>query len=188
MGSLKRKLCKALIGLTCVAGMMSSSFAADENANATNLSADPAFYMRNIVPVYFPPVPFGWKVVVADNAVNFTKETPGKVTQETSIKMRYTRKTYRMDAEQYMDRYVATHSCENKVKEGTGFYTAACLTNNTYAIVIGEVNNMYIIELTGEFNQAARAILEQYVSSIIRGKKVFADRNIGDLSTKNVNP
>ena len=129
-------------------------------------------YMKNIEPVYYPPVPFGWQV--ADHT--------------TTIKMFYTRKTANMDAERYMSNYVYNHSCTNMFKQGTGFYTADCLESNTYAIVIGEVDNMYVIELTGDYNNAARAIIEGYVSSIISGKKVFADRNIGNMRDRDSSP
>lgn len=149
-------------------------------------------YMRTIVPVYFPAVPFGWDVKVENNTVSYIhaeapdpatgrKASPGSA---TTIKMRYTRKTSRMDAAAYMDNYVNTHSCELKVKQGTGFYTTACMSTNTYAIVIGEVDNMYIIELIGQYNSAARAIIEHYVGSIVNGKHVFADRTIGDMTDR----
>ena len=140
-------------------------------------------YMKNIEPVYYPPVPFGWQVVVgSDNSVSYVHANQSEgADHTTTIKMFYTRKTAKMDAERYMRNYVYNHSCTNMFKQGTGFYTADCLESNTYAIVIGEVDNMYVIELTGDYNNAARAIIEGYVSSIIMGKKVFADRNIGNM-------
>ncbi len=140
-------------------------------------------YMRNIEPVYYPPVPFGWQVVVgSDNSVSYVHSDKGEGPDHvTTIKMRYTRKTANMDAQTYMRNYAYTHSCNNLIKQGTGFYTADCLDSNTYAIVIGEVDNLYIVELTGDYNNAARAIIEGYISAIITGKKVFADRNIGNM-------
>ena len=147
-------------------------------------------YMRNIEPVYFPPVPFGWQVVVGnDNTVSYVHANQSEVADHTTtIKMFYTRKTANMDAERYMSNYVYNHSCTNMFKQGTGFYTADCLETNTYAIVIGEVDNLYVIELTGDYNNAARAIIEGYVSSIISGKKVFADRNIGNMRDRDGSP
>ncbi len=142
-------------------------------------------YMRNIVPVYFPAVPFGWKVIVGDdNSVSYIHTVGNSNNNGTIIKMRYTRKTSRMDAAAYMDHYVYQHSCTDKIKQGTGFYTTSCMTNNTYTIVVGEVDNMYIIELKGDYNAAARAIIENYVGNIVNGKKVFMDRNIGDMTTR----
>ena len=147
-------------------------------------------YMKNIEPVYYPPVPFGWQVVVgSDNSVSYVHANQSEgADHTTTIKMFYTRKTAKMDAERYMRNYVYNHSCTNMFKQGTGFYTADCLESNTYAIVIGEVDNMYVIELTGDYNNAARAIIEGYVSSIITGKKVFADRNIGNMRDRDGSP
>ena len=147
-------------------------------------------YMKNIEPVYYPPVPFGWQVVVGtDNSVSYVHANQSEgADHTTTIKMFYTRKTANMDAERYMSNYVYNHSCTNMFKQGTGFYTADCLETNTYAIVIGEVDNMYVIELTGDYNNAARAIIEGYVSSIISGKKVFADRNIGNMRDRDASP
>lgn len=147
-------------------------------------------YMKNIEPVYYPPVPFGWQVVVGtDNSVSYVHANQSEgADHTTTIKMFYTRKTANMDAERYMSNYVYNHSCTNMFKQGTGFYTADCLESNTYAIVIGEVDNMYVIELTGDYNNAARAIIEGYVSSIITGKKVFADRNIGNMRDRDGSP
>lgn len=147
-------------------------------------------YMKNIEPVYYPPVPFGWQVVVgSDNSVSYVHANQSEgADHTTTIKMFYTRKTAKMDAERYMRNYVYNHSCTNMFKQGTGFYTADCLESNTYAIVIGEVDNMYVIELTGDYNNAARAIIEGYVSSIITGKKVFADRNIGNMRDRDASP
>lgn len=141
-------------------------------------------YMRNIVPVYFPPVPFGWSISVDDNVVRYVNVAAAKggKGQGTTIKMRYTRKTSRMDASTYMDWYIHNNSCSEKVTQGNGFYTTSCVNSNTYTIVLGEVNNMYIIELIGDYNAAARAIIENYVGSIVRGKRVFADRSIGELN------
>lgn len=138
-------------------------------------------YMMNIVPVYFPAVPFGWSVGIQDNVVTYVNQSGKGPMKNTAIKMRYTRKTASMDAAKYMDYYVHNHSCADKEMQGKGFYTTSCINTNTFTIVIGEVNNMYVIELTGEYNSAARAIIENYVGSIVRGKRVFADRGIGEL-------
>ena len=201
-----------LLSALCCGGMQQLATAAEEApaAPAANGSAAPASpllaltpeekarndaYMRNIVPVYFPAVPFGWNVLVQDNTVSYlydrneNTEIPSKVDPEnpratTTIRMQYTRKTMHKDAAAVMDEYVSTNACNPKVKEGTGFYTASCLGINTYAIVIGEADNLYLIELTGEYNNAARAIIESYVGNIISGKRVFADRNIGDMTDR----
>lgn len=147
-------------------------------------------YMRNIEPVYYPPVPFGWQVVINnDNTVSYIHANASDgADHTTTIKMRYTRKTANMDAECYMRNYTYSHSCTNMFKQGTGFYTADCLESNTFAIVIGEVDNLYVIELTGDYSNAARAIIESYVSDIITGKKVFADRNIGNMRDRDDMP
>lgn len=160
----------------------------EDAAKAAEIAKNNEIYMKTIVPVNFPAVPFGWNVVISNNTVNYIHSTGTKSKapnpDATQIKMRYTRNTSGMDAATYMDNYVINHSCEPKTKQGTGFFTTSCITNNTYAIVIGEPNNMYIIELIGDYTAAARAIIENYVGAIVNGKKVFADRNIGDLNTR----
>lgn len=194
-----QKMGAALLGLaTAMTFSVSVAHAAMEDqavkfkrpAPPPEIQAKYDTYMKNIEPVYYPPVPFGWQVVVGtDNSVSYVHANPGEgADHTTTIKMFYTRKTANMDAERYMSNYVYNHSCTNMFKQGTGFYTADCLESNTYAIVIGEVDNMYVIELTGDYNNAARAIIEGYVSSIITGKKVFADRNIGNMRDRDGSP
>lgn len=141
-------------------------------------------YMRNIVPVYFPPVPYGWQIEIApDNTVSyFHPKSKNSDEVDTTINMRYTRRTLDQDAEAFIDEYIATNSCEDKTQQGHGFYTTTCGVTNTYAIVIGEVNNMYLIELKGNYSSAASAIIGSYVNSIVKGKRVFKDRSIGELN------
>lgn len=182
MAIVARKLAKFVTALAVSALALGVSSVANAADDAKSIEAKSADYMRNIVPVYFPPVPFGWNIEIEDNVVRYINVANSKNKgQATTIKMRYTRKTSRMDASRYMDFYINNHSCTDKVEQGYGFYTTSCVTNNTYTIVIGEVNNMYIIELVGDYNAAARAIIENYVGSIIRGKRVFYDRSIGEL-------
>lgn len=178
-----------LIAVMTIAGVVVSSSAQAVEPDKAML-ARWNDYMNNIVPVYFPAVPFGWKISIDNNVVTYSNAVKQKVRNETTmkgtfIKMRYTRKTSRMDASRYMDSYMNAHACTEKIEQGKGFYTTSCVTTNTYAIVIGEVDNMYIIELTGDYNNAARAIIENYVGSIVRGKRVFADRSIGEITPMN---
>lgn len=83
-----------------------------------------------------------------------------------------------------MNDYVIKNNCAEKSQQGNGFYTTSCRKSNTYAIVIGEVDNLYLIELIGNYNHAAQAIIEQYVGNIVNGKKVFANRDIGDINMR----
>ena len=169
-----QKMGAALLGLaTALTFSVSVAHAAMEDqavkfkrpAPPPEIQAKYDAYMKNIEPVYYPPVPFGWQVVVGtDNSVSYVHANPGEgADHTTTIKMFYTRKTANMDAERYMSNYVYNHSCTNMFKQGTGFYTADCLESNTYAIVIGEVE-------------------------IITGKKVFADRNIGNMRDRDGSP
>lgn len=154
------------------------------------------YYMRNIRPVYFPPVPYGWKIEIAeDNTVSYIHSKSSETKSQsangdkagTTIKMRYTRRTNGKDAASFMDDYVQENSCEDKTQQGNGFYTTSCGVSNTYAIVIGEPDNMYIIELVGNYSSAASAIIGNYVNAIVSGKKVFKDRNIGELNRDSAN-
>lgn len=177
-----------LVAMMTVAGvvMASNAYAAPGEPDKASIKKWNE-YMNNIVPVFFPAVPFGWNIEIADGAVtynNVQKNKKGVVdsSKGTYIKMRYTRKTARMDASRYMDYYINSHSCTDKLQQGKGFYTTSCVTTNTYTIVIGEIDNMYIIELSGDYNNSARAIIENYVGAIVRGKRVFADRSIGEIN------
>ena len=193
---------KFVVGVSVALGLTlgSMSYAADEQEIDPELLPTPEelarfeAYMRNIVPVYFPAVPFGWKVEIKDNVVSYIRQPRNDngtaasdglgAGRDTTIRMYYTRKTVGKDAAAFMDDYVMQYGCEVKSQQGTGFYTTACRDTNTYAIVIGEVDNLYRIELVGNYNTAARTIIEQYVGNIVNGKKVFADRNIGDMTDR----
>lgn len=197
MSILQQKLIKSLLVAGCAFTFMTSAltpvFAEEEEIPPEILAAAEEqdrlndAYMRNIRPVHFPPVPYGWQIEVKeDNTVSYYHKKSKKSEEiDTTINMRYTRRTIDLDAAAFMDDYVRTHSCEDKQQQGHGFYTTSCGVTNTYAIVIGEINNMYLIELKGSYSSAASAIIGDYVNSIVSGKKVFKDRNIGEMNSSN---
>lgn len=190
MNVLQHKFIKFCFTAFCVSfAMMFANLAQasddDEEARALKLQKKVSqandFYMRNIRPVYFPAVPYGWKIEINDdNVVSYIHEKSANTESSTTINMRYTRDTQWADAAAFMDSYISQHSCEDKSQVGKGFYTTSCGVTNTYAIVIGEPNNLYLIELIGNYNSASSAIISNYVNSIVTGKKVFKDRNIGE--------
>lgn len=186
-------------GLALSVGLGSCALAASSSDQAQMMPSPKELarfnaYMRNIVPVYYPAVPFGWEVKIEDNTVSYIRKNSDDDASRTSdalgndpdttIRMYYTRKTLGKNAAAFMDDYVAKNGCEAKSKQGTGFYTTSCRNTNTYAIVIGEKDNLYRIELIGNYNTAARTIIEHYVGNIVNGKKVFANRNIGDMTDR----
>lgn len=201
-GALGVKLCLGVsLALSVSLGGYALASDDDEDEDALKPTAEEQArfdaYMRNIVPVYFPAVPFGWKVEVDsnENVVKYTHQDDPNSTygsfingqsspMSTTIKMYYTRKTMYRDAAAYMNDYVIKNNCAEKSQQGNGFYTTSCRKSNTYAIVIGEVDNLYLIELIGNYNHAAQAIIEQYVGNIVNGKKVFANRDIGDINMR----
>lgn len=196
MGVLQHKFIRSLLSATCALSLVMGAnvaFAEDEEeltpemiAARQELKKQNDYYMRNIRPVYFPAVPFGWKIEISDdNTVSYIHAKSEGSESGTTIKMRYTRRTYGMDAAGFMDRYISANSCEDKTKVGKGFFTTSCGVSNTYAIAIGEKNNLYFIELVGNYSSASSAIISNYVNSIVSGKKVFKDRNIGDVSQNN---
>lgn len=197
-GTVGAKLCLG-ISLALSVSLSGYAVASDDDEDALKPTAEELArfnaYMNNIVPVYFPPVPFGWKVEVDKNVVKYTHQDDPNTTASsfingqssptsTTINMYYTRKTAGRDAATFMNGYVNKNGCAEKSQQGNGFYTTACRKSNTYAIVIGEVDNLYLIELVGNYNQAAQVIIEQYVGNIVNGKKVFADRDIGDINMR----
>ena len=48
-------------------------------------------------------------------------------------------------------------------------------------MAIGEKDNLYLIELTGVYDNRCQALIEDYVRTIITGKHTFIDRYIGDV-------
>lgn len=191
MNVLQHKFIRSLLSATCALSVLCTAVAAQAEEEEVSpevlavrqaIQDDCAYYMRNIRPVYFPAVPYGWKVTIgSDNTVSYTHTKGSSSVVDTTIKMYYTRRTLYQDAATVMDDYVAKNSCEEKTMVGKGFYTTSCGISNTYAIVIGEPNNMYTIELIGNYGPASSAIISNYVNAIVSGKKVFKDRNIGEV-------
>lgn len=132
--------------------------------------------------VPFPPVPENWTQSVVGNAVEYYSPVPrGKKVSDSVVRITYTRNTGGRDALGYINDYAAKSRCDTTSKVGRGFYTTACPEINTYAVAIGEKDNLYLIELTGVYDNRCQALIEDYVRTIITGKHTFIDRYIGDV-------
>ena len=139
-----------------------------------------------IRPVHFPPVPVGWTMDVINNKVEYQSPINLKTNNsDTIIDFTYTIDTKGMDAKKYAESYVKEKECSKAKALGKGFYTTSCETLNTYAIFIGEVDNLYKIELHGDYASDASVLIKNYVNEIINGKHVFNDRTIGDAIDTN---
>ena len=119
-----------------------------------------------IIPAPFPAVPKGWSQEIINNTVIYNaplSETTNTI--PTTIRLTYTRKTDNQNA--------AAEVAKN-------FFTTQCKSKDTYAVVIGEPSNMYLIELIGQYDAKAKNIINTYIKDITTGKHVFYDRTVGD--------
>lgn len=141
--------------------------------------ASAAFANIDVVPVPAPPVPEGWSVKLLDKVLIYE---PPKIKGGPDFQLRftYTRNSHEEDAAAYSKTYAAAHKCEYNKQIGVGFFTLKCEEENIFAIVIGEVNNMYLIEVKGQANEAVKIVVNNYLKELINGKHVFVNRHIGD--------
>ncbi|MGN0894945.1 MAG: hypothetical protein ACI4ND_08135 [Succinivibrio sp.] len=154
------------LGLLSVLGLGLSSFAA--------LSA--------VQIAYFPAVPESWNLNVEGTTVVYTSPTNRKTQPlpKTTIRINYSKRTAAKDALGVISEYVKNNSCNESKQLGKGFYTASCPNMGRDIVVIGEVNNMYSIEISGEYSSIAKNLINTYVNSIVNGKRTFDDREIGE--------
>lgn len=135
---------------------------------------------------YFPPVPESWNVtvegdtVVYSSPVNKTQPTPS-----STIRFTYSKRTLGKDAKKVVDDYVNLNQCKQAKTLGKGFYTASCPNIGRDVVVIGEVNNMYTVEISGDYNTVSTNLINAYVNSIVNGKRTFDNRDIGEPVNSN---
>lgn len=136
--------------------------------------------MNDIVPVHSPPVPEGWKQTLMGNVLIYTAPKVKGQEEDTILRFTYSRNTHMQDAETFAQTYGTGHKCETTTKLGHGFYTLKCGAESTFTIVIGEVDNLYLIEMKGLADDASKTIVNNYLKELINGKHVFMDRFVGD--------
>lgn len=130
---------------------------------------------------YFPPVPESWNVsvegetVVYSSPVSKTQPTPSSI-----VRFTYSKRTYGKDSKDIVDDYVKKNQCRDAKILGKGFYTASCPNIGRDVVVIGEVNNMYTVEISGDYNTVSTNLINTYVNSIVNGKRTFENRDIGE--------
>ena len=141
--------------------------------------ASAAWANLDVVPVPAPAVPEGWTIKLLDKVLVYE---PPKIKNGPVFQLRFTysRNTHEEDATAYSKTYATAHKCEYNKQIGVGFFSLKCEEENTFAIVIGEVNNMYLIEVKGQANEGVKIIIGNYLQELINGKHVFVDRHIGD--------
>ncbi len=181
-------------------GTVSCSDENEEAASAEEISdqtgaaqngADPQGAMQALEqvpefkPVSFPPVPEGWTQKIQGLSVEYHgPKKQGKKDSDSIVRITYSRSTSGLDAQAMIDAFVKKFECNPPDMIGKGFYTASCPANNSYVIVIGEINNAYQIELEGLYDKPCQALIEGYIREIISGKHVFNDRYIGDIDKR----
>ncbi len=143
----------------------------------------------NIRSAHFPPVPEGWTIEVNGNTVIYKSPSGGKnnLPSASVLRFTHTRNSGGLDAEKYIQDYINTNECERANQLGIGVYRSTCRSNKSDVVVAGEVNNMYLLEIQGEYSKSAVATMQAYLDEIIKGKHTFEDRNIGEKVYKKNN-
>lgn len=132
-----------------------------------------------VEPVYFPPVPENWTQEISGISVIYKSKADTNGYSATQVKITYTNNTQGKDAQTIADEFAKSNACKTPKVEGKGFFSLSCPSIETSAVIIGESNNLYQIEISGELSQAGVALIQDYVRKIINGKLVFEDRTIG---------
>ncbi|MGN0909177.1 MAG: hypothetical protein ACI4NA_06115 [Succinivibrio sp.] len=131
---------------------------------------------------FFPPVPETWSMSIDGKTVVYSSPVPkGSKVPATEVRITYTKDTGGRDAAAYADDYIRLNHCAPKSGHGKGFYTTNCQTAGKDAVIIGESDNLYLIELKGVYNQVSTDLINQYVNAVISGKRTFRDRDIGEM-------
>ncbi len=136
---------------------------------------------------YLPPVPESWNVVVTGTTVEYTSPVNRKTqpTPKTTLRFTYSRKTQGKTAIEVISDYAKNNGCSEPKKQGKSFYTSSCEAISRDVVVVGEPNNMYTIEISGEHGTESSQIVNTYLTSIINGKRTFEDREIGENVSSN---
>ncbi len=130
---------------------------------------------------FFPPVPENWNMKIEGTTVEYSSPTDAKSPKpRTVLRLQYTKKTADKDAKTLAEEYAKEHECNEPKQQGKGFYTISCPTIQRDAVIVGEPNNMYHMELSGDRLTEAMEVMNSYVTSIINGKRTFEDREIGE--------
>lgn len=131
---------------------------------------------------FFPPVPESWTQEIEGKAVVYKSPVVPKVQPEplTQVRFTYSKATNGQDALSYAQDFIKKNSCTKAVEQGKGFYTTSCSTLGEDAVIIGEPDNMYLIEISGEYTNVAMDMINGYLNSIVKGKRTFNDRDIGE--------
>ena len=135
---------------------------------------------------HFPPLPEGWSVSLINNLTVVYRSPLARNSSAPSSVLRFThtRKTEGKDAQGYMDDYVRRNSCDRPEQQAIGGYLTSCHATETVAMVVGEPNNLYLLELSGVYSKTAVDTFNTYLNEIVRGKHTFEDRDIGEKVVK----
>ncbi|SKA61045.1 hypothetical protein SAMN02745213_01008 [Succinivibrio dextrinosolvens DSM 3072] len=131
---------------------------------------------------YFPPVPESWNVKVEGTSIEYSSPVNKKTQPQpkTKVRFQYTKTTQDKDATTLAQEYAKTNECGAPREQGKAFFTISCPNIARNAVIVGEPNNMYFIELSGEVSAEAKNLINTYVTSIVNGKRTFEDREIGE--------
>ena len=128
-----------------------------------------------------PPVPNGWSVDVVNQSGVYTSPlNPKTHASDTKLTFTYTKATNGNNALQWARKYIIENHCKNPVRLGYGFYSVSCPQAQSDVIFVGEPDNIYTIAIEGEYTRQSVDVVNNYLTSIINGKRTFKDRNIGE--------
>lgn len=148
---------------------------------ATVVNAENLTEVRN---AFFPPVPDNWTLKIENNTLIYSAPVQKQGEEPASvIKLAYSRATADKTAENLIDDFIKLKHCENKQQIGKDFYMTSCKLAKVDAIFVGEVNNMYRIEVQGVYSSEAKGIVNKYLNDIVKGKRTFKDRTVADKMT-----
>lgn len=149
---------------------------------AATVNAENLTEVRN---AFFPPVPDNWTLKIENNTVIYSAPVLKQGEDPVSvIKLAYSRATADKTAENLIDDFIKLKHCEKKLQIGKDFYMASCKLAGVDAIFVGEVNNMYRIEVQGIYTTEAKSIVNKYLNDIVKGKRTFKDRTVADKITE----
>lgn len=165
---MKKKISKYLVSSLVVSSLVTGAMYS-VTANAVQVA-------------YFPPVPESWNVTVEGDTVVYSSPVNRKTqpTPSSIVRFTYSKRTKGKDAQNVIDDYVKNNQCKEAKNLGKGFYTASCPNISRDVVVIGEVNNMYTVEISGDYNTVSTNLINTYVNSIVNGKRTFDNRDIGE--------
>ena len=145
----------------------------------------PLYDYRAPSPIRFaslPPVPEGWNVSIEGKTVLYS--SPGissrDPTPAATVRFGYSASTRGLTAKALVEQYSERYKCRKSQRLGFCFYSTSCPSLGIDFIAVGEVDNLYTIEINGRYTRESVGLVNTYLTEVVSGKYTFLDRNIGE--------